>query len=149
MSVVLAGLATLPVVAQEPESNYGQFTLDAQKRAVVTGMTGGSTSLPAITANSDRWGHPCLGFADPQPDHVMQLDQPVQQLTLQVNSNDNETTLVIVGPNGDVRCNDDAAPGTKDAGFSAADWPAGIYQIWVGGMVPGARHNYRLLIQAD
>jgi hypothetical protein len=128
-------------------SNYGTFTLDGQKPSiVVNGVTGGSTSLPAITANSDRWGNPCLGFADPQPDHIMQLDQPFNQLTLRVNSNDSDTTLVIVDPDGDVRCNDDA-PDTKDAGLSAADWPAGTYQIWVGGMVPGVRHNYRLMLQ--
>ncbi len=39
----------------------------------VSGFTGGSISLPAVTTVRDRHNELCLGFGDPTPDHIMEL----------------------------------------------------------------------------
>jgi hypothetical protein len=127
------------------DSNFGDFTLDAKSQiAVVNGSTGGSTSLPAVVANTDRKGNRCLGFADPKPDHVMQLPKPIGKLSFQVDSG-SSTTLVIVGPDGTVRC----STSKKDAQLEDVKWQAGAYQIWVGSMAPGKKSNYRLVVQGQ
>jgi hypothetical protein len=142
---LLTTLITAPVRAEG--SNFGDFTLDAQtKIAVVTGSTGGATSLPAIVANADRQGRPCLGFADPKPDHVMKLPKAASKLSLQVDSGGGSSTLVIVGPDGTVRC---SGGSKKDALLEEANWQAGSYQVWVGSMTPGKKRNYRLVVQGQ
>jgi hypothetical protein len=145
VSLWALGFAGTAVQAQD--SNFGTFTLNAKTLAsVVNGATGGSTSLPAITTNSDRNDNQCLGFGDPKPDHIMKLTRKVDRLKLQVDSGGKDTTLVIMGPDGDFRCADDFGGG-KDAGMDDLDWKSGTYQVWVGSVVPGARRDYRLTVQ--
>jgi hypothetical protein len=148
--VASLALATTVVTATvagpaRADSNFGDFTLDAKSQiAVVNGSTGGSTSLPAVVANTDRNGNRCLGFADPKPDHVMQLPKAMSKLSLQVDSG-SSTTLVIVGPDGTVRC----STSKKDAQLEDVKWQAGAYQVWVGSMTPGKKSNYRLVVQGQ
>ena len=53
------------------QANFEGFTLDSTKTAVsVGGSTGGTTSIPALTGSTDRVGNKCLGFGDPNPDHL-------------------------------------------------------------------------------
>ncbi|MBD2329332.1 hypothetical protein [Alkalinema sp. FACHB-956] len=137
-------LSSGPSLAQS--SNFGSFELTSGSQSVsVTGSTGGTTSLPAITSDVDRDRNKCLGFGDPKPDHVMTLKQGFSQLTLKVESGQ-DTTLIIVGPGGVTRCGDDTG-NKKDASITDSDWAAGTYQIWVGSMEPGMRSNYRLSVQ--
>jgi hypothetical protein len=150
--VLLVSMAlglTATSTAALDESNFGAFTLNAQTKGnMVNGSTGGSTSLPAIVANSDRNDNQCLGFGDPKPDHIMQLSRKVDRLKLEVNSGGKDTTLIIVGPDGAVHCADDFGSG-KDAGLEETDWKPGDYKIWVGSVVPSARYKYRLQVQAS
>ena len=130
-------------------ANFDGFTLDSTKKtASVGGSTGGSVSIPAITGGSDRSGNKCLGFGDSKPDHLMTLTQDVTKLSLKVNSSGRDTTIVIQGPEGELRCGDDTGS-KKDASFSGTNWSAGTYKIWVGSMAPGDRGNYRLSAQAE
>lgn len=143
---IFAALSAAPAVAQS--ANFGNLTLGSENTSgIVTGSTGGSTSLPAIVSNRDRNGNKCLGFGDPKPDHVLVLQQPFSRLKLSVNSGGSDTTIVISGPNNLVRCGDDSDSG-KDASLEDADWEAGTYQIWVGSIESRARRNYRLTVQA-
>jgi hypothetical protein len=147
----LFGAASLLLFAASPVraegSNFGDFTLDAKAPiAVVNGSTGGSTSLPAVVANTDRRGNRCLGFADPKPDHVMQLPKALGKLSFQVDSG-SASTLVIVGPDGTVRCS--TGGNKKDAQMEETNWQAGSYQVWVGSMTPGKKRNYRLVVQSQ
>lgn len=138
--------ATL-VMAQT--ANFDGFTLDGTKKtASVGGSTGGSVSIPAITGSTDRSGNKCLGFGDSKPDHLMTLTQSVTKLNLKVNSGGRDTTIVIQGPDGELRCGDDTGS-KKDASFSGTNWSAGTYKIWVGAMGSGDRGNYRLSAQAE
>ena len=142
--VSLAVLGALPVLAQ---SNFGELTLSANKQSgTLTGSTGGSTSLPAIVSNRDRNNHKCLGFGDPTPDHILVLQQSVPNLKLRVNSGGSDTTLVVQGAQGEVRCGDDAKGG-KDASLADTDWQAGTYKVWVGTATPGVRRDYTLYIR--
>lgn len=130
-------------------ANFDGFTLDSTKKtASVGGSTGGSVSIPAITGGSDRSGNKCLGFGDSKPDHLMTLTQDITKLNLKVNSGGRDTTIVIQGPEGELRCGDDTGS-KKDASFSGTNWSAGTYKIWVGSMAPGDRGNYRLSAQAE
>lgn len=130
-------------------ANFDGFTLDGTKKtASVGGSTGGSVSIPAIIGSSDRSGNKCLGFGDSKPDHLMTLTQAVTKLNLKVSSGGRDTTIVIQGPEGELRCGDDTGS-KKDASFSGNNWSAGTYKIWVGSMAPGDRGNYRLSAQAE
>jgi hypothetical protein len=146
LTVTSATIANLPVA--QAQANFEAFTIGDKKSASVGGSTGGSTSIPSITAGSDRSGNKCLGFGDTNPDHIMTLTQAVNKLTLKVNSGGRDTTIVIQGPEGELRCGDDTGS-KKDASFSGPNWNAGTYKIWVGSMESGARGNYRLNAQAE
>lgn len=114
--------------------------------AMVTGHTGGSYSLASIT-NQDKNGNHCMGYSDPEPDHIMILEDDFAELSLKVNSGGQDTTLVIKGPNSnDIRC----AFGKKqmrDALIKDTNWQRGQYEIWVGSMQPKQRSTYRLSVQ--
>jgi hypothetical protein len=131
------------------QSNFEGFSLDASsQKASVAGSTGGTTSIPAITGSTDRAGNKCLGFGDPNPDHLMTIKTRLSTLTLKVNSGGRDTTIVVQGPNGELRCGDDTGI-KKDASVAGSDWEAGTYKIWVGSMESGARGNYRLNAQGQ
>jgi hypothetical protein len=145
-AIVLLGPAS-GAIAQE--SNFGNFSLNPKTRsATVDGTTGGSTSLSAITSNLDRNENQCFGFGDPKPDHILTLTKAVDRLKILVSSRGNDTTLVIAAPDGSFLCADDFG-NSKDAGLESSTWQPGKYQIWVGTVTPGRRHNYQLSVQAN
>ncbi len=118
----------------------------ANDALVSTGSTGGAYSLASIS-NRDFNGQPCLGFSDPQPDRILRLQSDFAHLTLEVNSNGKDTTLVVKSiEDGTVRC----AFGqdrNRDAVIYDSNWSAGVYHVWVGSMVPNRRSSYRLSIK--
>ncbi|WP_298913114.1 hypothetical protein [uncultured Nostoc sp.] len=144
---ILTAITATPVIAET--ANFGTFNLStnfdpAQGR--VQGFTGGSYSLSAIS-NRDRDQKACIGFADPTPDHIMVLEKDFSQLTIQVDSSNNDTTLLIEGPNQTtIRCGDDTGK-SKDASVSDRNWKSGTYRIWVGTFNPGVKHDYTLTVE--
>lgn len=140
--VLIATLSAIPAIAQE--ALYGTFSLQPGfRREAVNGFTGGSHSLAEQFSNQDAEGNDCLGYGDTSPDFTMVLESELPQLTLQVNSGGNDTTLVVQGPDGTVRCGDDTGA-NEDASIAAQNWPAGSYNLWVGSFMPAQRWNYRL-----
>jgi hypothetical protein len=137
LMTLLVALTAAPGLTQS--ANFGKFTVGSGKPVVVTGSTGGSTSLPAIITNTDRNGNKCLGFGDPKPDHVMELTKPLATLTFKVNNGNTDNTLLVVGPKDVVRCG--------DAVLEDSGWEAGIYQVWVGSGTPASRKDYRLTVR--
>lgn len=111
----------------------------------VSGFTGGSYSLSALS-NRDRTNQPCLGYGDSKPDHILEIREDLPNLTLQVNSGGQDTTLVIRGPEG-FWCLDDGEAGNPDAQFSQKPIKKGTYHVWVGTMVPNQKLNYRLILK--
>jgi len=135
-----------PVLAQK--ANFGGLTLGSNKTAgTLAGSTGGNTSLPAIVSNSDRNGNKCLGFADPTPDHILVLQENFPRLRLRVDSGGADTTLVVEGADGSIRCGDDTGSTKKDASLTDTDWQAGSYKVWVGSTIPGLRRDYTLTVR--
>ena len=113
---------------------------------VVTGNTGGSYSLASIT-NRDRQGNPCMGYGDPQPDHIVTLKGNFKRLTWQIDSRGSDTTLLVKNiDNNYVRCGFGSGS-SKDAVIQDGKWSAGTYHIWVGSMSPNQRSSYRLSIE--
>ncbi|WP_414514180.1 hypothetical protein [Nostoc sp. PCC 9305] len=144
---ILTAITATPAIAQT--ANFGTFNLSTNfnpAQGTVQGFTGGSYSLSAIS-NRDRDQKACIGFADPQPDHIMVLEKDFSQLTIQVDSNNNDTTLIIQGPDKTtIRCGDDTGK-SKDASVSDRDWKRGTYRIWVGTFNPGVKRDYTLKVE--
>ncbi|MEH2197233.1 hypothetical protein [Nostoc sp.] len=144
---ILATITATPVIAQT--ANFGTFNLSANfnpSQGTVQGFTGGSYSLSAIK-NRDRDQKACIGFADPNPDHIMVLEKDFSQLTIQVDTNNTDTTLLIQGPDQTtIRCGDDTGK-SKDASVSDRNWKSGTYRIWVGTFNPGVKRDYTLRVE--
>lgn len=139
------GFIALPAIAQ---SNFGSVTLQPGFNAAqgtMRGNTGGRNSLPEMVEGRDRNGNICLGYGSSVPDHILNLSQDFDRLTLQVNSGGNDTALVVRGPGG-VRCGDDISRSNRDDRLTGTDWESGSYEIWVGTSDPAARHNYTLTV---
>lgn len=144
--LVVAAIAAMPLSAIAQESNFGKLALNTSNPSgTLTGSTGGTTSLPAIISNRDRANKTCLGFGDPRPDHVLVLQQSFPNLSIRVRSGV-DTTLVVQGPDGTVRCGDDTGS-NKDAVITDSNWPAGTYKVWVGTANPGTQRDYTLTVQ--
>ncbi len=143
---LLAAITALPVAAQP--ANFGSMSLAPgfkPAQGTATGFTGGSYSLSTI-ANRDRNNNPCIGFGDTNPDHTLILDKGFERLKVQVNSEGNDTTLVIKGPKDSISCGDDSG-NNKDASIESANWLPGTYQVWVGAIDAGAKYKYTLSVQ--
>ncbi|MBD2343590.1 hypothetical protein [Anabaena subtropica] len=138
---------TTPVIAQT--ANFATLRLSPgfePAQGKVSGHTGGSYSLSAIS-NRDRHRKPCIGFADPKPDHIMILEKDFPRLKLLINSGGTDTTLLIQGPDDTtIRCGDDTGK-RKDASVDDIDWKSGTYRIWIGKFNAGGKINYTLTVQ--
>jgi hypothetical protein len=144
--ILMGAIALIPCAGTAQESNFGQLALNPNNPSgKVRGTTGGTASLPAIVSNRDRHNHKCLGFGDPKPDHLLILEKPFATLTLQVRSTA-DTTLVVQGPDGIVRCADDSGT-NKNANITDNSWQAGTYKVWVGTADPGIQRDYTLTVQ--
>jgi hypothetical protein len=139
----LVGVA--PGLAQT--SNSGDVSVSqASPTATVSGVTAGFFSL-ANLAMRDHQGHICTGFADTNPDHILTLQDSFEQLTIQVDSGGNDTTLLVQGPSDNIiRCGEDINRRNPDAQIRGQDWSPGTYRIWVGAHDQGQRYNYSLIV---
>jgi hypothetical protein len=138
-------ISLLPAIAQEQVASLILATGFSQTAAMAIGYTGGAFSLASI-ANQDKYGNHCMGYGDPKPDHSMVLKNDFARLSLKIDSGGRDTTILIKGPDNDVRC----AVGQKqirDALIRDRNWKQGKYDIWVGSMQPIQRSPYRLSVE--
>jgi hypothetical protein len=151
--ILLGTVPGLTVLAQASNfvlaqaSNFGEMVISqAQPQAMASGSTAGLWALTNL-ARRDRHGNVCTGFADVNPDHTLILQDDFDQLTLQVDSGGNDTTLLVQGPTPEImRCGEDSDRRNRDAHISDTGWLAGTYQIWVGAHHQGQRHSYSLTV---
>ena len=146
MLAILAAISGTPALAQK--AHFGAITISPgfpPSAGTAAGNTGGSYSLSAI-ANRDRDNTPCVGFADPTPDHILVLRKDFSHLRLQVNSKGPDASLVVQGPDDQtVRCSYDSDK-TNSAAIEDSNWKAGQYRVWVGTSKPGQQLNYNLSV---
>lgn len=147
LTIALAAIAVpRNLMVMAGGANFERLSLASgfdRAAAIVMGHTGGSYSLSSI-ANTDRRNQPCIGYGDPNPDHIIVLSNNFPQLTLQVDNGGKAATIVVRGPDrSTVRC------GISNSNVSIADsnWQAGQYEVWIGSMEPNQRWNYRLSAQ--
>lgn len=143
----VTAMITTPVAAQK--ANFGTLTLSpgfTAEQATAAGYTGGSFSLSAMS-NRDKDKRACIGFGDPNPDHILVLEQDFEELKILINSNGKDTTLFIQGPdNQTIRCGDDTGR-SKDASVSDRQWKKGKYRIWAGTFRTGDKFNYTIKVE--
>lgn len=126
-------------------ANFDRLTLARdfnRATSVVNGHTGGSYSLSSI-ANRDYKNRPCIGYGDPDPDHIIVLEENLAKLTLQVDSRGKDTTIIVRGPDNIIRCGDDTG-NNKDANIGDNNWKVGTYRVWVGSINPNQNWDYSL-----
>jgi hypothetical protein len=98
-------------------------------------------------SNRDKDKRVCIGFGDPNPDHILVLEQDFEELKILINSNGKDTTLFIQGPDDQtIRCGDDTGR-SKDASVSDRQWKKGKYKIWAGTFSPGDKFNYTIKVE--
>jgi hypothetical protein len=146
--LLLIGLNATPAFADQANSNFGTLKLSPgfpRAAGIARGFTGGSYSFSTI-ANSDRDGKRCLGFGDTLPDHLLVLEKDFSQLQLKVQTGGKDTTILVKGPDGTIRCGDDTGK-SKDASIQGSKWSAGTHKVWIGTFDPGVRLRYTLSVE--
>ena len=118
----------------------------------LSGEAGGTTSLLAAIAQAprDQFGNACLGFGTATANHHLTVSEPRSNIMFQVESHDRrnqDTTLVVKGPNGFLLCGDDTSSTNPAAQAIANELPSGTYDIWVGSFDQKVRMSYTLTIQ--
>lgn len=108
---------------------------------VASGTSGGTVSLQEIAQTENTSTGYCDGYADSQPNHVLELMSFFEFLRLEVESSA-DTTVLVRGLGG-VWCNDDA--GTANPVIEG-QWQPGVYQIWVGSYQADLNQNYQIEI---
>jgi hypothetical protein len=146
--ILAAVLIATPVLAQNKltlSSNNSPNTV------VITGRTGGNFSLSSLATistipNSKGEKKPCIGYAAPTPDHIVELKDSLPQLKLQVEAKGSDTTILIRGPQANnIRC-EFGTTTNPNALFEGSNWNKGLYEVWVGTIDQGKRADYSLSI---
>lgn len=122
--------------AKPPTANFGTIRLSngfSPDPQLASGKAGGK--LDAKTKHAD-----CTGWIDERPDHILELGASFPFLRIFATSSA-DTSLVVEGPGGAVRCNDDEF-GIHPSIEGPAQ--AGTYRIWIGNLKPGQVADYQL-----
>lgn len=126
---ILQGIAPGIVPAGIGGSNYGTVTLSSgfvPDPQVSRGQAGGPVDASTLNAA-------CRGHIAGRPDHLLQLNSNFANLRIMVNCAQ-DSTLVVQGPDGAYRCNDDAE-GTNP--IVQGPFTPGQYRVWVGSYTQG------------
>jgi hypothetical protein len=108
----------------------------------LSGTTGGNKSIPMMAGMGGR----CRGFANQQPNHVVQLtdDFPLVDMLVHTRDINADLTLLVKGDNGVVICADDEYRGRNPQVSRRLN--RGNYQIWVGTANANQSVSYTLSI---
>jgi hypothetical protein len=114
----------------------------------VRGYAKGTVALFKTLGDRDSAQQRCMGYGSLVPDHIVEIEQKTAAVTLQVKTREQDTTLVVQGPNNQLYCADDSSKGVKDAGLTLTDPKVGTYKVWVGTFEPGVGVRYLLSVQS-
>jgi hypothetical protein len=146
VSGAAAGFAT-PAQA-ELEQGTTLVLATPSQNTDVRGYVKGAVALFKTVGDRDANQKRCMGYGSLTPDHTLQVQQSASQVTLQLKTNQQDTTLVVEGPDNRLYCADDSPQGGKDAGLVLTNVKAGDYKVWVGAFEPGAGFRYTLNVQS-
>lgn len=76
-------------------------------------------------------GPECRGFATDRPDLIVRYSEPGEHLAFYARALAGDITMVVHGPDGRWRCDDDGAGGTNPR-IDVEAPPAGQYDVWIG-----------------
>ncbi|MCA9609027.1 MAG: hypothetical protein KC619_25675 [Myxococcales bacterium] len=76
-------------------------------------------------------GPECRGFATDRPDVILRYSAPAEHLAFYARALSGDITMIVHGPDGRWRCDDDGAGGTNPR-IDVEAPPAGQYDIWIG-----------------
>ncbi len=112
----------------------GDLVPDAEPAAGVHALLpDGSNEIPITLSAGEsayNFSDGCYGNLDPgRPDAVIRLEADEPALHLRARSSE-DTTLLVVGPDGAIQCNDDTYG--LDPALALSPAAAGDYAIWVG-----------------
>lgn len=118
-----------PTVSYSSNGFFGEISVPPGSFGLIANLgldAGGSDDAAALFGS----GGACVGKINAaQPDVTLTVEAALPVLGISVNS-EADTTLVVVGPDGAIYCNDDSE-GT-DPSVQIPDAGAGNYQVWVG-----------------
>lgn len=138
-------LSSTWVAPAQADSNFGTVRITSSSDAAVDGYTAGSVPLFAISnVREGENNQPCVGYAERNPDHILQVATSLSDVIIEVNSNGGDTTLMIEAPDHTIYCSDDG--NDSDAMITGQNWGAGDYKVWVGAFDAGQRYDYTLEI---
>lgn len=143
----IAGMIVGPglVASVQADSNFGTVRITSSTGRTVEGYTAGAVPLFSIlNAREDENNEPCIGYAERDPDHILQVSTSLSDVIIEVESNGGDTTLMIEAPDHTIYCSDDG--NDSDAVITGHNWSAGEYRVWVGAFNAGQRHDYTLEI---
>jgi hypothetical protein len=127
-----------PAIAQTAVALARHFRPDPVK---LQGRTSGSLSMTSLSGQAN-----CRGFASEQPNHTINLTAsfPLVDFLVYTKNVNDDTTMMIKGPNGLVMCADDEYRGRNPQ--LSRRLPEGSYQIWVGSRSANQAINYTLSV---
>lgn len=131
-----------PPAPEDPDIDAEEGTLASV--TVAPGFTPDPHVEEGTTAggpvDASRFDERCDGWIAAAPDVVIETPRPFAELTVMVASRE-DTTLVLVGPDGQPRCADDS-DGTHP--LIRGDFAAGLHRVWVGTRERGAEASFVL-----
>lgn len=131
---LLDGPQPTPIEAVAGGASGGLRLAEGTAPGQLTGVAGGPREAAAV-------GPGCAGLIADGPDHLLEVLAPME-LTLRADA-PADTTLVVVGPNGRVLCNDDMegwTPAIRD------HFDRGLYQVYVGAHDETRAPDYTLTV---
>ena len=151
VGLLVSGAAAGFVTPAHAELEQGTtLVLAAPAQTVdVRGYVKGTVALFKTVGDRDSSQKRCMGYGSLTPDHTLQVQQGASRVALQVRTKQQDTTLVVEGPDNRIYCSDDSPQGGKDAGLVLTNVKAGDYKVWVGAFEPGAAFRYSLNVQSQ
>lgn len=128
---------TDPAATTDLEAGFGTYT---QK------LTESDSSLPAF--NIDLGNDLCTGFVNAVPTFAFTWTGESESLRLFFEG-DNDSTLMVLGPDGSVTCNDDFAGADNLNPLVDITSVEGRYVVYIGSFAPGASVDGQLTISED
>jgi hypothetical protein len=98
-----------------------------------------------LAFETDERGFQCAGYVNGQPTLNVTVPEGAPALTALFEAT-MDTTLVIVGPKGELYCNDDVIAGNLNPGIVIPTPEPGLYAVMVGTFDPATTANGRLLV---